>query len=61
MRPRMVRVRERGETWLVVGRDVSVIGVDNHRVFAEALEPQLTTVELPHYEMGYWATRNWYR
>lgn len=42
---------------LVVGRDVSVIGVDNHRVFAEALEPQLTTVELPHYEMGYWATR----
>ena len=37
--------------------DVSVIGVDNHRVFAEALEPQLTTVELPHYEMGYWATR----
>lgn len=42
---------------LVVGRDVSVVGVDNHRVFAETLEPQLTTVELPHYEMGYWATR----
>lgn len=42
---------------LVVGRNVSVVGVDNHRVFAETLEPQLTTVELPHYEMGYWATR----
>lgn len=42
---------------LVVGRDVSVAGVDNHRVFAETLEPQLTTVELPHYERGYWATR----
>lgn len=41
---------------LTVGRDISVIGVDNHRVFAETLEPQLTTVELPHYEMGYWAT-----
>lgn len=40
---------------LTVGKDLSVVGVDNHRVFAETLEPQLTTVELPHYEMGYWA------
>lgn len=40
---------------LAVGRDVSVVGVDNHRVIAETFSPQLTTVELPHYEMGYWA------
>ncbi|HCA74861.1 MAG TPA: LacI family transcriptional regulator [Bifidobacterium sp.] len=40
---------------LTVGKDISVVGVDNHRVFAETLEPQLTTVELPHYEMGYWS------
>lgn len=40
---------------LTIGRDVSVVGVDNHRVLAETLAPQLTTVELPHYEMGYWA------
>jgi LacI family transcriptional regulator len=40
---------------LTVGKDLSVVGVDNHRVLAETLEPQLTTVELPHYEMGYWA------
>ena len=40
---------------LTVGRDVSVVGVDNHRVLAETLSPMLTTVELPHYEMGYWA------
>lgn len=40
---------------LTIGRDVSVVGVDNHRVFAETLAPRLTTVELPHYEMGYWA------
>ena len=40
---------------LTVGKDISIVGVDNHRVFAETLEPQLTTVELPHYEMGYWA------
>lgn len=40
---------------LAVGRDISVVGVDNHRVFAETFAPDLTTVELPHYEMGYWA------
>ncbi len=40
---------------LRIGKDISVIGVDNHRVFAETLDPQLTTIELPHYEMGYWA------
>lgn len=40
---------------LHVGKDISVVGVDNHRVFAETFDPQLTTIELPHYEMGYWA------
>ncbi|AKV55046.1 LacI family transcriptional regulator [Bifidobacterium actinocoloniiforme DSM 22766] len=40
---------------LRVGADWSVVGVDNHRVFAETLAPRLTTIELPHYEMGYWA------
>ncbi|BDR53312.1 LacI family transcriptional regulator [Bombiscardovia nodaiensis] len=40
---------------LAIGRDWSVVGVDNHRVFAETLAPRLTTIELPHYEMGYWA------
>lgn len=40
---------------LTIGKDISVVGVDNHRIFAETLEPQLSTVELPHYEMGYWA------
>ena len=42
----------RGKKRLTVGKDISVVGVDNHRVFAETLEPQLTTVELPHYEMA---------
>lgn len=40
---------------LAVGRDISVVGVDNHRVLAETFVPELTTVELPHVEMGYWA------
>ncbi len=40
---------------LKIGVDISVIGVDNHRMFSQTLSPRLTTVELPHYEMGYWA------
>ncbi|MCI1225284.1 LacI family DNA-binding transcriptional regulator [Bifidobacterium sp.] len=40
---------------LHIGEDISVVGVDNHRVFAETLSPRLTSVELPHYEMGFWA------
>lgn len=40
---------------LAIGKDISVVGVDHHRVFAETLYPALTTVELPHFEMGYWA------
>lgn len=41
---------------LRIGRDISVIGVDNHRLVSETLSPKLTTVDLPHYEMGYWGT-----
>lgn len=40
---------------LTVGQDISVVGVDNHRLVAETFSPQLTTVELPHYEMGFWS------
>lgn len=43
------------ERGLKVGRDLSVVGVDNHPVVNEMFSPELTTVELPHYEMGYWA------
>lgn len=42
---------------LSIGRDISLVGVDNHQVMAETTAPRLTTVELPHYEMGYWAAR----
>ncbi|RBP98691.1 LacI family transcriptional regulator [Bifidobacterium aemilianum] len=40
---------------LTVGRDISVVGVDNHRLVAETISPRLTTIELPHYEIGYWS------
>ncbi|MEE1295895.1 MAG: LacI family DNA-binding transcriptional regulator [Bifidobacterium sp.] len=42
------------ERGLKVGRDVSVVGVDNHPVVSETFSPRLTTIELPHFEMGYW-------
>ncbi len=35
---------------------VSVIGFDNQEIIATRLRPDLTTVQLPHYEMGAWAS-----
>jgi LacI family transcriptional regulator len=35
--------------------DLSLVGVDNLEVIAAQLQPGLTTVSLPHYEMGRWA------
>lgn len=35
--------------------DLSVVGVDDLDLVAEALLPGLTTIALPHYEMGRWA------
>ena len=40
---------------LRVPEDVSVIGFDNQESVADALRPGLTTMALPHYEMGVWA------
>lgn len=39
---------------LGVPRDVSVLGVDDLDIVAGALEPALTTIALPHREMGHW-------
>ena len=39
---------------LTIGEDLSVIGVDNHEVICDTTVPALTSVELPHYEMGFW-------
>ncbi|WP_448808111.1 LacI family DNA-binding transcriptional regulator [Agromyces bauzanensis] len=39
---------------LDVPRDCSVIGVDDLEIVAAALDPGLTTIALPHREMGRW-------
>ena len=35
--------------------DLSIVGFDNQELIAANLYPGLTTVALPHYEMGAWA------
>ena len=42
---------------LSIPDDLSVAGFDNQAFVAEALEPSLTTVQLPHRKMGEWAVR----
>lgn len=43
------------ELGLRIPQDLSVVGFDNQELIAEGLRPKLTTVALPHYEMGAWA------
>lgn len=45
------------ELSLRVPHDVAIIGFDNQEIIAAALRPPLTTMQLPHYEMGEWATQ----
>ena len=40
---------------LSVPHDLSLVGFDNEELVAPLTEPPLTTVQLPHYEMGRWA------
>ncbi|KQS96932.1 LacI family DNA-binding transcriptional regulator [Cellulomonas sp. Leaf395] len=40
---------------LVIPQDLSIVGYDDQQLVAADLDPPLTTVALPHYEMGRWA------
>lgn len=40
---------------LRIPQDVAVVGFDNEELISAYLCPPLTTVELPHFEMGRWA------
>jgi LacI family transcriptional regulator len=47
--------RAAAELGLQIPRDVSIMGFDNHEFVADGIHPGLTTIELPHYDMGVWA------
>ena len=47
--------RAAAERGLRIPNDFSVVGFDDHPLIASSLAPGLTTVGLPHYEMGEWA------
>ena len=40
---------------LSIPQAVAVIGFDNQEIIAAALHPGLSTMQLPHYQMGQWA------
>jgi LacI family transcriptional regulator len=40
---------------LAIPEDLSVVGFDDQELISDSLLPGLTTVALPHYEMGRWA------
>jgi LacI family transcriptional regulator len=42
---------------LRIPEDVSIVGFDNQENIADGLRPGLTTMALPHYEMGQWAVQ----
>jgi LacI family transcriptional regulator len=47
--------RAASELGLSIPADLSVVGFGNQEAMASSLHPGLTTLALPHYEMGAWA------
>lgn len=47
--------RAAAELGLRIPQDVSIVGFDNQEYVADGIHPGLTTIELPHYDMGVWA------
>jgi LacI family transcriptional regulator len=43
---------------LSIPEDIAVVGFDNQQLIAAELFPGLTTMALPHYEMGQWAVQH---
>ena len=46
------------ESGLRIPRDLSLVGFDNQALVALLIDPPITTVQLPHYEMGRWAVEH---
>ncbi|WP_194785371.1 LacI family DNA-binding transcriptional regulator [Actinomyces haliotis] len=49
--------RQAARLGLSVPRDLSVVGFDDLTLISTNLDPLLTTMRLPHWEMGEWLTR----
>ena len=47
--------RAAAELGFAIPADLSIVGFDDQQLIAANLHPALTTVALPHYEMGAWA------
>ena len=45
------------EVGLSIPEDLSIVGFDDQELIAANLRPGLTTMQLPHYQMGRWAVR----
>jgi LacI family transcriptional regulator len=45
------------ELGLSVPHDVSIVGFDDQELISASLRPGLTTMALPHYDMGRWAVK----
>ena len=50
--------RAAAELRINIPEELSIIGFDNQELIADNLFPGLTTIALPHYEMGVWAVEN---
>lgn len=46
------------ERGLSIPADLSIVGFDDQEIISASLRPGLTTVALPHYQMGRWAVTN---
>lgn len=46
------------ELGLSIPNDVAIIGFDNQELIAADISPALTTMALPHFEMGQWAVNH---
>jgi len=47
--------RAAAELGLRIPDDVSIVGFDDQELITLGLHPELTSVALPHFDMGYWA------
>ena len=48
--------RAAAELGLRIPADLSVVGFDDQELITRGLYPELTSVALPHFDMGYWAS-----